>query len=226
VTPGATPRAGRWWGAVLPEGAAACSVPLAAPGLRALPPAEREAVASAGPRRVEKFAAGRHCAAVALAALGRPETPVRRGPGGQPDWPAGIVGSITHDDERALAVVCRAGEVRGLGVDLERVRPMRPGLARRLCGEAELRLAARVLEEPLPAIFSAKESVYKAWYPLVGGPLGFLDVEIGFDPGGDGFRIAFRDPVRAAEALSFGSWRGRMASGDGRICTSVAVVAG
>jgi 4'-phosphopantetheinyl transferase EntD len=221
-----TPSAGRWWDAALPDGAAACSVPVDAPGLRALPPAEREAVASAGPRRVQKFTAGRHCAAVALVALGCPDTPVRRGPGGQPAWPAGIVGSITHDDERALAVVCRAGEVRGLGVDIERVRPLRPALARRLCTEAELRAAARVVEEPLLTIFSAKESVYKAWYSLVGGSLGFFDVEIGFDPGGDRFRVAFRDQVRAVEALSFGSWRGRMAGGDGRICTSVAVVAG
>ena len=211
---------------MLPDGAAACSVLVAAPGLRALPSAELEAVASAGPRRVEKFTAGRHCAAVALAALGCPDTPVRSGPGGQPDWPAGIVGSITHDDERALAVVCRAGEVRGLGVDMERMRTLRPALARRLCGEAELHAAALVVEEPLLAIFSAKESVYKAWYPLVDTLLGFLDVEIGFDPGGDGFRVAFREPVRAAAALSLGSWRGRMAGGDGRICTSVTVVAG
>jgi 4'-phosphopantetheinyl transferase EntD len=123
-------------------------------------------------------------------------------------------------------VVCRGGEVRGLGVDIERVRPLRPALARRLCDEAELHAAAPLVEEPLLAIFSAKESVYKAWYPLAGTSLGFLDVEIGFDPGEEGFRVRFREPLRAAAALSLGSWRGRVARGDGRICTSVAVVAG
>ncbi len=219
-------RSAGWWDAVLPDGAAACCVSISARGLRPLSPVELEAVASAGPRRVEKFAAGRHCAAAALAALGCRDVPVRRGPGGQPDWPEGVVGSITHDDERALAVVCPAGEVRSLGVDIERVRPLRPGLARRLCDEAELHAAARAVEHPLLAIFSAKESVYKAWYPLAGTSLRFLDVEVRFDSRGDGFGVVFRGDDRAAAARSFGSWRGRMAGGDGRICTSVAVVGG
>ena len=65
------------------------------PGPR-LFPAEEAVVRTAGPRRRAEFTAGRACARAALAALGLPAAPVLAGRAGEPRWPAGVTGSITH----------------------------------------------------------------------------------------------------------------------------------
>ncbi|MEZ5225287.1 MAG: hypothetical protein R2710_01040 [Acidimicrobiales bacterium] len=56
-------------------------------------------------RRLATFSAGA-AAAAALGALGEPPSPVTIGTGGAPQWPsAGIVGSISHTDTTAYAIV-------------------------------------------------------------------------------------------------------------------------
>jgi 4'-phosphopantetheinyl transferase EntD len=70
-------------------------------------------------------------------------------------------------------------------------------------------------------LFSAKESVYKAWFPLTGAWLGFTDALLGLRPDGT-FSVRFLVPVpETASALH--SLRGRWLSERGLILTASVV---
>jgi 4'-phosphopantetheinyl transferase EntD len=51
-------------------------------------------------------------------------------------------------------------------------------------------------------LFSAKESVYKAWFPVTKRWLGFEDVAVRFDPEGGSFTILLLAPGPDQRALS------------------------
>ena len=59
-------------------------------------PAEEAVIADAVDRRRREFATARACARAALAKLGVPAAPIVPGSRGAPQWPPGVVGSITH----------------------------------------------------------------------------------------------------------------------------------
>ena len=125
------------------------------------------------PKRQAEFLAGRWAARQALSALGVDAT-LSRNEDGSPRWPLQVVGSITHGAGRALCAVARVDEVRSLGIDAERLmsESAKDELLARICGEAERDVLARGLELPehrsVTVAFSAKESLYKCLYPLVG----------------------------------------------------------
>jgi len=106
--------------------AAAESVGPEAEPIRKLFPAEEAVVRTAGPRRRAEFTVGRRCAREALAGLGLPVAPVLAGRAGEPLWPAGVTGSITHCPGYRACAVARAADVAGIGIDAEPDRP-RPG---------------------------------------------------------------------------------------------------
>jgi enterobactin synthetase component D len=124
-------------------------------------------------KRQAEFLAGRFAARRALAALGLDFTPARNDDG-SPRWPPAIAGSITHGAERALCAVAHATEVRSLGIDAERL--MKPSasaeLRARICRDDERAVMAKsigsVEHHLVTFAFSAKESLYKCLYPLVG----------------------------------------------------------
>ena len=131
-------------------------------------------LATAAAKRRAEFLGGRLTARRALAALtGSPSTPAQDAEQ-LPDWPAGTVGSITHSRGLAAAVVANRATYRGIGLDAEVV--MNGERARRLAGQilvaSELawldRLPAEWQGEFLTLVFSLKESLFKALYPLVG----------------------------------------------------------
>lgn len=128
---------------------------------------------SAVPKRRAEFLAGRFAARRALGALGVDATP-GRDEGGCPIWPAGVVGSITHGAERALCAVARAGDLLGIGIDAERLMSAstKDELMARICADTERTALEAALSAPEPArvtfAFSAKESLYKCLFPLVG----------------------------------------------------------
>ena len=115
----------------------------------------------AAAKRRREFLAGRLCAGLALRAAGRPPNLPRRGRA--PLWPAGIAGSISHNDSRAVAVV--STRHAGLGVDLEEIMPetQARALQGRLLAPGEAGIAPDLpLEHLVTLAFSAKEALYKA----------------------------------------------------------------
>ncbi|CAM5701645.1 4'-phosphopantetheinyl transferase superfamily protein OS=Streptomyces tendae OX=1932 GN=GUR47_02200 PE=4 SV=1 [Streptomyces tendae] len=134
-------------------------------------PEEEEIVARAVAKRRREFTVVRSCARRAMEKLGVPPQPVRTGERGAPRWPDGVAGSMTHCDGYCAAALVRLTDLASLGIDAEPDGPLPNGVLKSIALPAE---AARLrrLDEARPGIhwdrllFSAKESVYKAWFPL------------------------------------------------------------
>ena len=183
-----------------------------------LPPGEEAAVVRAVASRRTEFTTGRVCARAALDQLGAGVDAVAVGEGRAPVWPAGVVGAITHCTGFRAAAVAWASQVRSLGIDAEPHDPLPDGVLDAVSDAGE-----RAVLAGLPAgvcwdkvLFSAKESVYKAWFPLARCWLGFSDAEL--TPAVDGTftaRIRIDGPV--AEL------RGRWAVTGGLVLTAVAL---
>jgi 4'-phosphopantetheinyl transferase EntD len=143
-------------------------------------PAEAAAIARAVPNRVREYATVRRCARAALAQLGLPPAPILAGERGAPRWPDGIVGSMTHCAGYRAAVVGRVDDVRAVGIDAEPNQPLPDNVLGSVSLPAERDMLAG-LAGARPAVcwdrllFSAKEAVYKAWYPQTGRWLNFED---------------------------------------------------
>ena len=116
-----------------------------------------------------------------------------------PLWPEGVVGSISHGAGTGFAAVAAANRYMGLGVDVERVVSARQAarLGPRVLTDREWELrhggnGGLSEEEMFTLAFSAKESAYKALFPVHRRVLGFPDVELerragaaGTERGGD-----------------------------------------
>ncbi|MFJ8545593.1 4'-phosphopantetheinyl transferase [Streptomyces sp. NPDC093586] len=155
-------------------------------------PEEAALVERAVAKRRREFAVVRSCARRAMRKLGVAPQPVLPGERGAPRWPDGLVGSMTHCDGYCAAALARATDLASLGIDAEPDGPLPDGVlsAVSLPGEVE-RLRRLAGEHPgvhwERLLFSAKESVYKAWFPLTGQWLDFAeaDIEISVDPDDD-----------------------------------------
>jgi 4'-phosphopantetheinyl transferase EntD len=181
--------------------------------------AEGAAIASAVPSRQREFATGRACARRALAALGMPPVPLERGPGGEPRWPAEVVGSITHCAGYRGAAIAPATRAAAVGIDAEPDAPLPAGVLDLVALPAE-----RDALSPVPPgvswdrlLFCAKESVYKAWYPLAARWLGFEQAEVTVDRDAGTFaaRLLVPGPVTGFD----GRWLAR----DGLLLTAIVV---
>ncbi|MET7381446.1 4'-phosphopantetheinyl transferase superfamily protein [Streptomyces sp. NPDC005526] len=155
-----------------------------------LHPEELAVVVKAVDKRRREFAAVRACARRAMEKLGVPPQPVLPGDRGAPRWPEGLTGSMTHCDGYRAAALVRAVDLASLGVDAEPHAPLPDGVLSAVALPAERdRLSLLAAREPAVhwdrLLFSAKESVYKAWFPLTGKWLDFTeaDIEVHADPG-------------------------------------------
>jgi 4'-phosphopantetheinyl transferase EntD len=143
--------------------------------------AERRNTDAMTPDRLQEFKHGRYCARRALAQLGVPDGAVIAGDDRAPEWPTGVIGSISHCGQHAAAAVASKPEFDAIGLDIETREALDADLLSMICSEPEQRLIAR---EPAPLllaklIFSAKESVFKSVWPRVRRFIDFTDVEIG-----------------------------------------------
>ena len=150
-------------------------------------PAEEAAMARAVPKRRREFTTGRVCARAALAKLGLPPAPIVPGPRGAPQWPAGVTGSITHCAGYRASAVAHLKDLAGIGLDAEPNAPLPDGVLERIAVPQEQAwlpgLAAAVPGVSWDRLlFCAKESVYKAWFPLTRRWLGFEQAAITVDP--------------------------------------------
>jgi 4'-phosphopantetheinyl transferase EntD len=194
----------------------------------ALYPAEEELVGRAVAKRRREFATARRCAREALAELGVPATAVLTGKNREPLWPAGVVGSITHCEGYRGAVVAREQDLASVGIDAEPHAPLPSGVLRVVALPQEVtRLAELTAADPQHCwdrlLFCAKESVYKAWFPLAGRWLGFHDADIVIDRAAATFQatLLVEGPPYGGTPLT--GFTGRYAVSNGLILTAVAL---
>lgn len=152
---------------------------------------EAEAITSAVDSRRRQFTAGRWLARHAWRELGHAPAPLVNDAQRVPVWPSGLVGTITHTHVWCAAAVARASDVAGIGADVEAATPLELGLWDRVCRPEE---QAFLREQPAPlagllgkAIFSAKESIYKALYPRIRTFLDFQGMRIELARSGSGW---------------------------------------
>lgn len=147
----------------------------------ALRPAEAALVASARDKRRAEFATARALAHLALARLGTSSDAILNDPERAPIWPPRIRGSITHCDTRAFVAVCRA-EHGSVGIDVEHRMELKETLWDSVFLPAELEDLARLPERERGrmalVLFSAKEALYKAQYPLSRTYMGFRALRV------------------------------------------------
>jgi enterobactin synthetase component D len=143
-----------------------------------------EKIRRAGAKRQSEFLAGRLCARAALASHARQPLALDVHEQGMPLWPEGLCGSITHSHGLAAAVVACQQHWQGVGLDAEVL--LSAARAQRLAAEiltpAELQ-RLQGLDEAEQALrisltFCAKESLFKALFPLVLQRFRFQDAEL------------------------------------------------
>ncbi|MGW1022958.1 4'-phosphopantetheinyl transferase family protein [Streptomyces sp. NPDC002577] len=200
-------------------------------GAGALFPQEESLLTRAVAKRRNEFRTVRVCARLAMADLGLPPVPVLRGPRGEPQWPAGVVGSMTHCDGYRAAAVARTEDIRALGIDAEPHGPLPDGVLDVIALPSERARLARDLRDSGihwdRLLFSAKESVFKAWYPVTGVDLDFSDADLVFRKAADAtaqgvFTARLLRAVPTAPEEFEGQWLVR----DGLALTTVVIPAG
>lgn len=148
-------------------------------------PEEALQVAGAVEKRVREFAAGRSCARRAFAEFGIGNYPLLKRADRSPDWPHGLVGSITHSGGYCAAVVCRSELYRGIGIDAEIMGRIDENLWPHFCTHSELdwleNLPRKDRRKYAGIVFSAKEAFYKCQYTLTNCFLGFHDAQLDFE---------------------------------------------
>ncbi len=196
-------------------------------------PEEEAVVAQAVPKRRREFTVVRSCARRAMEKLGVPPQPVLPGERGAPRWPAGLTGSMTHCDGYCAAALVRATDLASLGIDAEPDGPLPEGVLDAVSLPAERERLLRLADKH-PAIhwdrllFSAKESVYKAWFPLTQQWLDFSEADIdirvdGAERSRGSFRAELLVPGPVVGARRLGHFDGRWIVGRSLVATSVTV---
>jgi 4'-phosphopantetheinyl transferase EntD len=192
----------------------------------ALFPEEEAVVARAVAKRRQEFATVRACARAALAQLGLPPAPILPGPRGAPRWPTGVVGSMTHCDGYRACALARAAEVRAIGLDAEPAQPLPPGVLD-LISLPEERDMLAALPPGTPwdrLLFCAKESVYKAWYPLTERWLDFAEASVTLLPAGT-FTARLLPPPPLIDGTPLTSFTGRWLTTPTHLATTITLPA-
>ncbi|MEU9986614.1 4'-phosphopantetheinyl transferase [Streptomyces sp. NPDC007971] len=196
-------------------------------------PEEQQLVARAVDKRRREFTSVRVCARRAMEKLGVPPQPVLTGERGAPIWPEGLAGTMTHCDGYRAAALVRAADLASLGIDAEPHGPVPDGVFEAIALPSE-QDRHRDLCAERPAVhwdrllFSAKESVYKAWFPLTRAWLDFSEADIELFPApGAGTRGRFHARLLVPGPLVGGTrlsgFEGRWLAQDGLVLTAVTV---
>ena len=211
---------------VLPDAVAAAELYDDPPDLTPLPE-EEPLIAKSVAKRRNEFITVRYCARQALGELGVPPAPILKGEKGEPCWPDGVVGSLTHCEGFRGAAVGRHDAVRSVGIDAEPHGVLPNGVLDAISLPIE-----RTEIGALPAglhwdriLFCAKEATYKAWFPVTKRWLGFEDARIVFDVDAGGATGGFESQILIDPAARSGPpltrLRGRWSVRDGLALTAI-----
>jgi 4'-phosphopantetheinyl transferase EntD len=201
-------------------------------------PEEEPLIARAVERRRREFITARACARSALRRWVAEPGPVLAEARGAPIWPKGYVGSLTHCAGYRAAAVGRATEFASIGIDAEPHEALPSEVVGAVMSPAEqAALDRRTADHPDlhwdRMLFSAKESTYKAWYPLTGRWLDFLEAEVRFEDGARRSRLAdgtftsrllVPGPIVGGVAVS--AFEGRWRVDRGLVVAAIVVAAG
>lgn len=191
-------------------------------------PEEEAGVCGAVDERRREYTTVRHLARLAMQDLGLPAVAILSGTRREPLWPSGLVGSMTHCVGYRAAALSFADRHASIGIDAELHAPLTEGVLAKIASPGEIsRLAEREAGRPEvhwdALLFSAKEAVYKAWFPLTRRRLGFHESELNFDPDCH----AFTADVHRGEPVVAGYPRtrltGRWHVHDGIVFTAVTI---
>jgi len=182
-------------------------------------PSEARSLGRAVEKRRREFVTGRACARLALGGLGIEPVAIAHGTYGEPLWPTGVVGSITHCAGYRASAVASVADHGAIGIDAEVHAPLPAGVLEVVASPAErARLRQDIGELQLDrALFSAKESIYKAWFGLTGNRLGFEDADVTLDP---------RDGTFRARLQGLGELHGTWSVADGIVLTALVIARG
>ena len=132
-------------------------------------------------KRKYQFFLGRLAAHKAMEQLNIKPSPVLKGNDNEPVWPPGLTGSITHTKNTAIAAVAKKKDnISGVGVDIEKItRKISWGIIDKICLPSEKVWVEQISQKSnirLFMIFSAKETVYKTFFPIYKTFFGFHEV--------------------------------------------------
>ncbi len=191
-------------------------------------PEEQEVIARAVDKRRREFTTVRVCARTAMARIGQPPVPLLPGERGAPGWPAGVVGSMTHCLGYRAAAVAPVRDVVSIGIDSEPHDTLPDGVLEHVALPAELTqldalstVDGRVHWDRV--LFCAKESTYKAWFPMTRRWLGFEDAEITIDAAGT-FTTRLLVTGARADGTPITGFDGRWLIRDGLVLTAITVL--
>jgi 4'-phosphopantetheinyl transferase EntD len=192
-------------------------------------PEEEAVLVRAVDKRRREFTTARACARAALATLGLPPAPIVPGLRGAPQWPPGVVGSMTHCAGYRAAAVARDQDVLTLGLDAEPDDRLPEGVLNAIAtADERARLCALASAAPEPSwdrlLFSAKESVYKAWFPLTRRWLGFEEAAITINPSDGTFTARLLVPGPVLDGRQLTGFTGRWLARHGLVLTAITVL--
>jgi enterobactin synthetase component D / holo-[acyl-carrier protein] synthase len=145
---------------------------------------EESALGQVADVRRREYTIARHCARRALGSIGIGPVPILSGPNREPLWPRDVVGSLTHCRGYCAAAVARRGRIISIGIDAEPHDPLPEDILPMVGSPEECKFLETLPQNGVAwdrLMFSAKESVYKAWFPLAANWLGFKDVAMTID---------------------------------------------
>jgi enterobactin synthetase component D len=142
-------------------------------------------LSSSPTNRKQEFLAGRVCAMKAAELIGIQISDIPTAKNREPVWPSGIVGSISHSNVMAVSCIAKSSDFISVGIDTESliVEETIKAIKNAIALPSEISF----LEESLKGIdfdlkytllFSMKEALYKAIYPLNKEFIDFHDVSL------------------------------------------------
>lgn len=143
----------------------------------ALLPAELATIPTSDLLTRRASGAARMIARKFLAELGHDTAAIPKRVNGCPLWPEGFTGSFAHDERVSVVAIARSRYFPSLGIDVEPAENLPADTLDLIATPSE---KSRLENDPYRGrlLFTAKEAVYKALYPLDGQFLDFHDIEV------------------------------------------------
>lgn len=194
-------------------------------------PKEEASIDGAVEKRRLEFVTARACAREALARLDLPSQAILSGSRGEPLWPEGVVGSITHCEGYRACALARATDLVTIGVDAEVNEPLPKGVLGDIALPQEQHWIGSLARDTRGVnwdrlLFSIKESVYKAWFPLARRWLDFEDAVVAIDREGGTFSARLLVPGPRVDGKELGGFHGRWLVRDCLVLAAIALPVG